>query len=142
MKLDFEQLRRLNDSFHAQFTADGDLSQQMDKGRMVYSINFNPGEGRASVHVQWPYFRNLVANEAGHPATYSVIQQTPKEKPWIHWSCDVQGVEISTCMFKSDVLKEFSALELPESCTLCEEDHIESLLVLWMNMTGWNMPCP
>lgn len=138
MKLDFDQLKRLKDSFHAQFTADGALYQQIDKGSMVYSINFTPGEGQAKVHMQWPYFRNLVANEAEHPATYSVVQQTPEEEPWIHWSCDVQGVEISACMFKADVLKEFSALELPEGCILCEEDHIESLLVLWMNMTGWN----
>lgn len=142
MKLDFDQLKRLNDSFHAQYTADGEFFQQMDKGRMVYSINFRPREGQANVHVQWPYFRNLVANEADHPATYSVVQQDSEAEPWIHWTCDVQGIEISACMFKSDVLKEFSALGLPEGCDLCEEDHIEALLVLWMNMTGWNMLCP
>lgn len=142
MKLDFEQLKHLSDAFHAQFTADGDTSQQLGKGSMVYSIDFDPGVGRASAHVQWPYFRNLVANEADHPATYSVVRQTSKTKPWIHWSCTVQGIEIRACMCRDDILKELKSLELPAEYEICKDYDIEALLVLWMNMTGWNMPCP
>lgn len=139
MKLDFEQLKSMSDSFHKQYIADGDTSEQLDKGSMVYSINFDPVVGACSVHVQWPYFRNLVANESDHLATYSVVQQNSREEPWIHWTCSVLGVKITACMDKNMVLDELKTLEFPAGCVICEEDDIESLLTIWQNMTGWNL---
>lgn len=139
MKLDFEQLRRMSDKFHKDYTNDGDSSEQLDNGHMVYSINFDPGCGGVRAHVQWPYFRNLVANESDHPATYSVLRDDDTREPWIHWSCSVLTVEINACMYKATILDELKSMELPEDYEICEEDDIENLLILWMNLTGWNM---
>lgn len=137
MKLDFNQLERLKDSFHQQFAEGGDFSSQMDDGSMVYSIHFDPHEGSCKVHVQWPYFRNLVANASDLLATYTRVQQTDADKPWLHWTCDVLGVEISTCMDNSIIVKELEALELPYEVDF--SDDIENLFAMWQNHTGWNM---
>lgn len=141
MKLDFNQLKRMGDKFRHDFLEDGDTSEQLDKGSMVYSISFDPQIGACRVHVQWPYFRNLVANESDYPATYSVNQSTSNGETWIHWICHVIGVEVCACMYKSMVLDELKSLELPADYKICEDDDIETLLKLWMNMSGWNMRC-
>lgn len=142
MKLDFEQLKFVADSFHARFVEAGDTFEQLDKGSMVYSINFDPQDGACRVHVQWPYFRNLVATASDHPATYDVVQSDAGDETWIYWTCHVIGVKVYACMDKSTVLDELKSLELPKDYEICEDDDIETLLKLWMNMSGWNMPCP
>lgn len=134
MKLDFEQLRRLKESFHEQFQQDGEVSEQLNKGSMVYSLLLDPQDNSCSVHVQWPYFRNLVANEADCPATYSVNRSVVDGESWVHWTCKVLGITINACMYKSDVLYELKQLKMP-----AEESDIESLLVMWQNASGWNM---
>ena len=141
MELDFDQLRRLKESFHDQFRQGGAVSEQLNEGSMVYSIEFYPDEGAARVHVQWPYFRDLVANDSDYPATYTVLRDDATKEPWIHWTCSVLTVEINACMYKSTILDELKSVELPEDCELDETDDIEDLLILWMNLTGWNMPC-
>ena len=142
MKIDFEYIKKVSDKLHEAFVEDGDLSTQFDKGSMVHSINFDPQTGHASAHVQWPYFRNLVANEGDYPATYTRVQQSSKDEPWLYWNCDVLGVKIVTCMDKSDIVKELEALELPEDCEVDFSDDIEHLFTLWQNCTGWNLCCP
>lgn len=142
MKIDFEYLNRVANALHKASVEDGDVSQQLDKGSMVYSINLDPAIGQCSVHVQWPYFRNLVANEGDHPASYTRVQQSSADEPWIHWQCDVTGVQIRACMCKSDILRELESLEDGPLNDPFEDEDIEDLLALWMNATGWNMPCP
>ena len=136
MKLDLDQLKRMGDTMQIAYQADGDLCIQLDKGSHVYRISFEPSTGRVEAHMQWPYFRNLVANEADHPATLH------KYEGWLHLSCTSHGVEICTCLQKAEVvsmLKEFVA-EHPESTyEVCEHDDIVAMFIIWQNMTGWDL---
>ena len=111
MKLDFDQLKQMALKFNQDYREDGDLCENMDKGTHVHSISFDPREARARVHLQWPYFRNQVANEADHPVSYYKLDDKT-----LHLSCDSHGVEISTILNRSEVvnmLKELVA-EHPE----------------------------
>lgn len=137
MKLDFEQLNRMKENLHKLFLEDGNTSQQLGKGSMVYSVSFDPGCNTARVHVQWPYFCNLVANEADRPATYSVIKQPSDETVWMHWTCFVQGIEISACMNRSDIIQTMQESQVNFHWT--DEDNVEDLFKLWQHFTGWNM---
>lgn len=139
MKLDFEQLRKLSCKLHQDWTEDGDICEQLDKGDMVYSISFEPSTGACRAHVQWPYFRNLVANEADHPATYTT------QYDWLHLSCTSHGVEIVTCLEKAEIvnmLKELVAEHPEGDYEVCEDDDIINLFTIWQNMTGWDLNWP
>ena len=139
MKLNLDALKALGTSLQKTYQVDGDLPDQLDKGSHVYRISFEPSTGRVEAHIQWPYFRNLVANEADHPATYTV------HEGWMHLSCTSHGVEITTCLEKAAVvsmLKELVA-EYPESdYEICEDDDIINLFTIWQNMTGWDLDWP
>lgn len=145
MKLDFEYIRGITNKLHEASREAGGHSKEFDEGHVVYSISFDPGAGSCNIHVQWPYFRNLVANEADHPATYTRHDMPEYTTPWLHWSCDVLGMQIVCCMNKWDIVQELKALiaEHPESdYEICEDDDIENLLNIWQNMTGWNLDWP
>ena len=139
MKLDLDALKQMGQELQRAYQVDGDLLDQLDQGLHVYSIHFEPSTGRVSAHIQWSRFRNLVANEADHPATYSV------HEGWMHLSCACHGVEITTCLEKAEVvnmLKELVA-EYPESdYEICEDDDIINLFTIWQNMTGWDLDWP
>ena len=142
MKLDLDALKQIGQGMQRAYQVDGDLSDQLDQGLHVYSINFEPGTGRVSAHIQWLRFRNLVANEADCPATITKVEAGT---PWLHCSCTSHGVEIYACLNKYevvDMLKEFVA-EHPESdYEICEDDDIISLFTIWQNMTGWDLDWP
>ena len=139
MKFDLGALRQIGQDMQQAYQVDGDTGDQLARGLHVYSIQFEPSTGKVSAHIQWPRFRNLVANGADHPAT---ITRMEASQPWLHCSCTVRGVEISACVFKSEVidtLKELIA-EHPESgYEVCEDDDIMVLFVTWQNMTGWGL---
>ena len=138
MKLDFDQLRRLKDSFHEQFRQDGGVDKQLNKGTMVYSIEFNPHEGTARAHVQWPYFRNLVANESDYPATYRTIENEDQQT-WIHWECSVLGVKVVSCMERYHIIEEITNVYPAwKDHPNLEKLDIEQLLKVFMDATGWN----
>ena len=132
MKLDFNQLRRLKDSFHQQFAEGGDLSSQLDDGSMVYSIHFDPHESSCKVHVQWPYFRNLVANEADCAASFEECGSDGAV--WLYWTCKVQGIVITACMFREDLFQELRAINAEFS----ETEELPVLLAMWQDLSGWN----
>ena len=132
MKLDFNQLKRLKDSFHQQFVEGGNLSKQLDDGTMVFSIKFDPHEGSCDVHVKWPYFRNLVANEADCAASFKEISTSPS---WIYWTCKVQGITITACMSREDLLHELRTIDAEFS----DDDETLVLLALWQELSGWNL---
>lgn len=138
MKLDFDQLRRLKDSFHEQFYRSGSTAEQLNEGSMVYSIGFDPSEGTAQVHVQWPYFRNLVANESDYPATYRKIENEGQQA-WLHWECSVLGVQVVACMERYQIVEELISVQphLRDYPNL-EQLDIERLLKVFMDVTGWN----
>ena len=140
MKLDFDQLKQMALKLNQDYQEDGGLCENMDKGAHVYGIQFEPQTGRAHVHLQWPYFRNQVANEADHPATYT--KELTGCEAWLHLRCTTHGVEISTCVRKRDVINELKALELPADYEICENDDILVLFILWQNMTGWDLDWP
>ena len=139
MKLDFDQLKRMALKFNKDYLEDGDLCENMDKGAHVYTISFDPREARARVHLQWPYFRNQVANEADHPATYHKLDDNT-----LHLMCDTHGIEISAILSKSEVinmLKEHlgSAYVAYEGH---EDEDVLALFIIWQNMTGWDLYWP
>lgn len=139
MKLDLDKLRVLGGTMKEAYQSDGDIYTQLDKGYHVYRISFEPSTGRVEAHIQWPYFRNLVANEADHPATYH------EHEGWLHLTCASHGVEISACLMKSevvDMLKELVAEHPEGDYELCEDDDIINLFTIWQNMTGWNLDWP
>ena len=139
MKLDLDVLKQLGQEMQKAYQVDGDTSSQLDEGLHVYRVSFEPSTGRVEAHVQWPRFRNLVANEADHPATYITHDN------WLHLSCTSHGVKIVTCLDRSEVvsmLKELVA-EHPENCyEVCEDDDIINLFKTWQNMTGWDLDWP
>lgn len=142
MKLNLDALKALGTSLQKAYQVDGDLLDQLDQGLHVYRISFEPSTGRAEAHVQWPYFRNLVANEADHPAD---VHKVTTEHDWLHCSCTCHGVELSTCLEKTEIvnmLKELVA-EHPESdYEICEDDDILNLFTIWQNMTRWDLDWP
>ena len=138
MELDLDQLKRMGDTMQVSYQADGDVCAQLDKGSHVYRISFEPSTGRVEAHVQWPYFRNLVANEADHPATYTVHDD------WLHLDCTTHGVEITTCLPKSEVinmLKEHLGSNY-EAYEVHEDEDVLALFIIWQNMTGWDLDWP
>ena len=138
MELDFDQLRRLKESFHDQFRQGGAVSEQLNEGSMVYSIGFNPNEGTAQVHVQWPYFRDLVANDSDYPATYRRVENEDQQT-WIHWECHVCGVEVVSCMDRHTIINEVTAVYPAwKDHPNLEKLDIEQLLKVFMDATGWN----
>ena len=138
MKLDFDQLRDLGDKMHHDFLEQGDPYEQLDQGEMVYSIEFTPSNGRARVHVQWPYFRNLVANESDYPATYKKVDHTGGEL-WLSWTCHVCSVEVVTCMDRQDIINDVVAVYPAwRGHPNLQEIDIEELVNVYMNATGWN----
>ena len=92
--------------------------------------------GIIGCHISWPYFRNLIANEADAPC------EVTKTKNALHLSASVQGIEMVSCVFKQDVvnmLKELVA-EHPEGAyEVCEDDDIVAMFIIWQNMTGWDL---
>lgn len=139
MKLDLDALKQIGLGMQKAYKVDGDLLDQLDQGLHVYQISFEPSTGRVKAHVQWPYFRNLVANEADHPATYH------EHDGWMHLSCTSHGVEIITCLMKAEVVSMLKVLvaEHPESdYEICEDDDIINLFTIWQNMTGWDLDWP
>lgn len=136
MKLDFDQLQRMAQKFHQDYQEDGDLWEQLDEGAHVYSISFDPREGQARVHLQWPYFRNQVANEAGH---FTACDKLGKDI--LHLTCDSHGVEISTILGRHEIinmLKEHLG-DNYEYYEVHEDEDILALFIIWQNLTGWNM---
>lgn len=142
MKLDLDKLKYMGEQLQSDYQLDGGLYEQLDKGQQVYSIQFEPSTGRVSAHIQWPYFRNLVANEADHPATITKVEN---RQPWLHCSCTSHGVEISACLDKCemvDMLKELIAEHPERDYEVCEDDDIMTLFIIWQNMTGWDLDWP
>lgn len=140
MKLDFDQLKQMALKFNQDYLEDGDLCENMGKGAHVYTISFDPREARVRVHLQWPYFRNQVANEADHPATYYKMDDDT-----LHLACDSHGVEISTILNRSEVvsmLKELVAEHPEGDYEVCEDDDIVAMFIIWQNMTGWDLNWP
>lgn len=134
MKLDLDQLKRMALKFNQDYLEDGDLCANMDKGAHVYSIHFEPREARARVHLQWPYFRNQVANEADHSATYQKL-----DSHTLYLTCDSHGVEISTILNSGeiiDMLKEHLGSNY-EAYEVHEDEDVLVLFITWQNMTGW-----
>ena len=142
MRLDLDALRQIGQGMQEEYQVDGDLSNQLDKGLHVYSIQFEPRTGRVSVHIQWPSFRNLVANEADHPATITKVEASTS---WLHCTCFSHGVEIHACLTKHEVVDMLKALvaEHPEGdYEVCEGDDILALFTIWQHMIGWDLDWP
>lgn len=141
MKLDLDRLQVLAHTMREAYQADGDLSTQLDNGQHVYSIHFEPSTGNVAAHIQWPMFRNLVADEADHSATINKVNDGCQE-PWLHCMCTSHGVEISACLNKNEVvamLKELVAEHPEGDYEVCEDDDIMALFITWQNMTGWDL---
>ena len=141
MKLDLDKLRVLGGTMKEAYQTDGDFCTQLDKGSHVYRISFEPSTGSVEAHIQWPMFRNLVANEADHPAVISK-HSVDGDQSFLHCSCSSHGVEISTCLHKHEVVNMLKNLvaEHPESdYKVCENDDILILFIVWQNMTGWDL---
>lgn len=139
MELKLDALKRAGQEMQKEYQSDGAVYTQLDKGYHVYRISFEPSTGKVAAHIQWPYFRNLVANEADHPATYHEYDG------WLHLSYTSHGVEISTCLMKSEVvnmLKELVAEHPEGDYEVCEDDDTINLFKIWQNMTGWDLDWP
>lgn len=138
MKLNFDYIRRVADQLHQAYLEDGG-EQAYSEGRHVFNLQFDPETKSVESHVQWPMFKQLVANEADEPAKYTMV---PGMRNALHFRCKVQGVKLVSILYRYVLIEELKALELPEDCEICESDDIENLLVLWQNMTGWNLGWP
>lgn len=135
MKLNFEQLNKIVSKLHETYQEDNtEADPAFYGGRHVYSINIEPEKGIISVHVQWPMFVQLVANEADHPAECT----THDEGKWLHWRCHVQKVEITACCMRDVVVKMLEDIkEVDFHWT--DEDTVADLIRLCQNYTGWDL---
>lgn len=128
MKLDLNNLRTIADKLHKAYLEDGECTEQLSKGRYVYSISIDPSSGEVRAHVQWPYFKELTTS-----ATYNRVVND--DIPWLHWEAEVQGVKLTTCMWKHQVVDELKALGFTE---ISEDADIEDLLDVFQDLSGWN----
>lgn len=131
MKLNFDYLHRVADQLHEAYMEDGG-EQAYVEGRHVFSIGICPEAAEVEVHVAWPMFKQLVANEGDEPAkSYRISGQSRA----LYWTCKVQGVMLRAVLYHYVIVEELKALELPVDTA----DDIENLLILWQNATGWNL---
>ena len=138
MKIDFQQINNLAQKFYEDHRED---INHLDD-RYVYTIEFAPGTGKSRIHMQWPYFRDLVANEASSSVRHSVIRANPNE-PTLHFECKIQHTLCVAVMLMQNLRAEFELLGL------LDEDHpinfnadIEDLFSLWQHLTGWGLDWP
>lgn len=138
MNLNFEYLDRVRQ--HLQFQSKIDPKEYAE-GRYVYEIRFSPNNGKCEVHMQWPMFRNLIANESDRPVEVDRLAYGSGPAT-LHMTGWVQGIEIRVCVDKYEIIDDLKAIvdEHPESdYEICEDDDIAALFNLWQNMTGWNL---
>lgn len=138
MKLDFGYISQVSKSLHSLSKLD---PKEHAEGRYVYEIRFRPSNGTCEIHMQWPMFRNLIANEADRPVEIDRLASS-SSPAWLHLTGWVQGIEIRACVDKGEVIDDLKAVfgEYPQcDYEICEDDDVLELFVLWQNMTGWNM---
>ena len=140
MKIDFENIKRMNDALHQAFLEDGGDEAWL-KGTHVYSLHFEPDKHSASMHLQWPLFVQTVANMADKPATYVIHSAEPAGATWMHWNCSVLGIDITACIDRADMvafMKQLDSVDFHYE----PEDNVEDLFALWQHFTGWNLNWP
>ena len=137
MKLNFEYLDRVRQ--HLQFQSKLD-SKEYAEGRYVYEIRFSPSSGKCEIHMQWPMFRNLIANESDRPVEVDRLAYGSGPAT-LHMTGWVQGIEIRACVDKYEIiddLKEHLGNSY-EAYEVLEDEDIMALFTFWQNMTGWNL---
>lgn len=135
MKLNFDYINTVSKRLHAMSQQEPDAYY---KGNHVYEIRFTPSTGKAEIFMQWPMFRNLIANEADGPVEVDCLNRGTKHAS-LHIIGKVQGVEVRTCVDKQEVIDDLRALELPADYEIDESADIVDLFIIWQNMTGWNL---
>ena len=137
MKLDFEYLDRVRQ--HLQFQSKLD-PEEYANGQYIYEIRFSPSKGECEVHMQWPMLRNLIVNEGADPVEVDCMGRGTNHAS-LHITGKVRGIEIRTCLDKSEVLDDLDAVLAEHPCDdvkYSQDDDIESLFNLWRDLTGWN----
>lgn len=132
MKLDLDYLHKVSDNLHQLYREAGGYNPD----EHVYNVQFSPESNDIRCHISWPYFRNLIANEADAPSELSRVGDA------LHLRAKVQGIEMVCCIFQHEVVKMLKDLvaEHPESdYEVCEDDDIVALFIIWQNMTGWDL---
>lgn len=128
MKLDLDSLRLMALKLHDAFLEDGEATEQLVKGRYVYSITIDPSSGEVSAHVQWPYFKELTTSATYDRVVHGVVT-------WIYWTAEVQGIKLAACMYKHMLVDELKALGFTE---ISDDADIEDLLDVFQDLSGWN----
>lgn len=138
MKLNFDYINRISNNLHELSKLD---PKEYAEGRYVYEIRFSPSSGKCEIHMQWPMFRNLIANESDRPVEIDHLAYG-SSPACLHMTGWVQGIEIRVCVDKDEIINDLKAVvdEYPESdYEICEDDDIMALFIIWQNMTGWNL---
>ena len=135
MKLDLDYLHKVSDNLHQLYREAGDYNPD----EHVYNVQFSPECNDIRCHISWPYFRNLIANEADAPCEMSRVEEA------LHLRARVHGVEMVCCVFRHEVvsmLKELVAEHPEGDYEVCEDDDIVAMFIIWQNMTGWDLDWP
>lgn len=138
MKLDFSYIGRVSKNLHCLSKQD---PKEYAEGRYVYEIRFSPSNGTCEIHMQWPMFRNLIANESDRPVEVDRLAYGSGPAV-LHMTGWVQGIEIRACVDKHEIIDDLRAVVSEHSeddYEICEDDDIAALFNLWQNMTGWNL---
>lgn len=138
MKLDFEYIGQVSKNLHCLSKQD---PKEYAEGRYVYEIRFHPSCADCEIHMQWPMFRNLIANESDRPVEIDRLAYGSSPAV-LHITGWVQGIEIRACVDKREIINELKVAvsEHPESdYKICEDDDILALFNSWQTMTGWNL---
>lgn len=138
MNLDFGFINSVAATLHKAYLDDGGFDAY-DRGKLVHRVEFDPQTGNATVQVQWPKFRNIVANnKADGPATYTISGESSVSGAWMHWTCYVQGVKVVAVMCKSDLLMDLE-MYYEKAHKMYHQFDLRNLLALFQNKTGWNL---
>lgn len=125
MKLDLDYIRKVASNLHQLYRESGGYQPDAH----VYSVHFEPDSNYVRCHISWPYFRNLVANEADGPC------EVCKAGTGLHLTASVQGVEMITCVFKYELVDMLKDLGYEVS----QDTDVLVLFTLWQNASGWNV---
>lgn len=130
MKLDLEHIKRIARDFQEQYREDGGEAAYW-AGRHVFTIEFVPETGKTRIHMAWPLFRNLVANEADGPTKISRTEAAHR----LFLECSVQGIECVAIISDDMLQAEYATLGLPQHTY---NDMLQSFKE-WQTITAWNI---
>lgn len=129
----FEQLKSLGNYLAQQHKEDPDAYFE---GRHIYSVQFSPENDKIEVHIQWPAFRDLVSEHSAKEIHMTLKPGfSAPHNPWYHVDTDIDGVTLSACLWRSDLVPDLQKLGYSE-VDIAQMDIAERMST-FIDKSGW-----